>query len=75
MIFRKLIEHRREFSGEKIKKIVHVDRKYYWDLYVPGYPSASITNFFEEEANRILHTDKKTVRFTNILVAITKRCP
>ena len=74
-ILRKLAEHRRQFSGENIKKIVHVDGKYYWDLYVPGYKSKSITNFFEGEANRILRMDKKTDRFNNILVAITKRCP
>lgn len=74
-IFRKLAEHRREFSGETIQKIVKVDGKYYWDLYIPGYPSASLTHFFEGEANRIQQTNKKTIRFTNILIAITKRCP
>jgi len=74
-IFRKLAEHRREFSGENIQKIVQVDGKYYWDLYIPGYPSSSLTNFFQGEANRVQQTDKKTTRFNNILVAITKRCP
>jgi len=74
-IFRKLAKHRREFSGEDITKIVRVDGKYYWDLYIPGYPSASLTNFFEGEANRVQPAGKETARFNNVLVAITRRCP
>lgn len=71
----KLAKHRRDYAGEMIKKIVRVDGKYYWDLYIPGYQSEAITNFFIGETNRTLGTDKNTIRFTNILIAITKRCP
>jgi MoaA/NifB/PqqE/SkfB family radical SAM enzyme len=74
-ILKTLTRHRREFSGEKIKKIVRVDGKYYWDLYLPGYKSVPIMNFFEGEANRISSTGKNTARFNNVLIAITKRCP
>ena len=74
-MFRKLAEHRREFSGEKIRKMVQVDGKYYWDLYIPGFPSPAITGFFEGEAKKIQDTGKKVARFTNVMVAITNRCP
>jgi MoaA/NifB/PqqE/SkfB family radical SAM enzyme len=74
-IFRKLAIHRREISGEKIRKMVLVDGKYYWDLYVPGFKSKALNNFFEGEANRISPSGLKTTRFTNVLVAITKKCP
>jgi MoaA/NifB/PqqE/SkfB family radical SAM enzyme len=71
----KLAQHRRDYAGDKIRKIVRVDGKYYWDLYIPGYHSDAITNFFDGEANRTLGNKKRTMRFTNILIAITKRCP
>ena len=74
-ILRKLVQHRRAFSGEKIRKIVKVDGKYHWDLYVPGFKSRALYRFFEGEANRISPSGMKTPRFTNILIAITKRCP
>ncbi|MEI7896156.1 MAG: radical SAM protein [bacterium] len=70
-----LAQHRKNYAGEKIKKIAKVDGKYYWDLYIPGYKSLAITNFFDGETNRISGTEKKTNRFTNILIAITKACP
>jgi MoaA/NifB/PqqE/SkfB family radical SAM enzyme len=71
----KLAQHRRQYAGEKIKKIAKVDGKYYWDMYIPGYKSQAITNFFDGETTRTLGTDKKKTRFTNILVAMTKQCP
>jgi len=71
----KLAKHRRDYAGEMIKKIVHVDGKYYWDLYIPGYKSEAITKFFIGETEKILGEKRKTNRFTNILIAITKRCP
>jgi len=73
-ILKELTRHRREFSGEKIKKMVRVDGKYYWDLYVPGYKSKANDNYILGEANRILPVTEKTNRFINILFAITKRC-
>jgi MoaA/NifB/PqqE/SkfB family radical SAM enzyme len=71
----KLAQHRRNYAGDKIKKIVRVDGKYYWDLYIPGFPSETITNFFDGETSRTLGIEKTITRFTNILIAITKRCP
>ena len=72
---KKLARHRKKYAGDKIKKIVCVDGRYYWDLYIPGYKSKAITNFFTGEIDRILGTEKQTIRFTNILIAITKQCP
>jgi MoaA/NifB/PqqE/SkfB family radical SAM enzyme len=71
----KLAQHRKKYAGDKIKKIALVDGKYYWDLYIPGYKSEAITNFFSGETIRTLGTGEKTNRFTNILIAITKWCP
>ena len=74
-ILRELASHRREFSGEKIRKMVLVDGQYHWDLYVPGYKSQAFLNFIASEAGRVAPSGSKTARFTNVLVAITKKCP
>ena len=73
-ILKELVRHRREFSGEKITKMAIVDGKYFWELYIPGYKSESITNFFRGEANRIVPSLTKTFRFNNVLIGITKQC-
>lgn len=74
-ILRTLAHHQKEFLGKKISKVARVDGKYYWNLYVPGYSTKSLNHFFEQEANRIIPMGKKTIRFNNVLIAITKRCP
>ncbi len=66
---------RRKILGEnRIKKIVKVDGKYYWDMYVPGWNSVSFARFFEGEINRIAPVKASSNRFSNIFLAITKKC-
>jgi MoaA/NifB/PqqE/SkfB family radical SAM enzyme len=74
-VLRGLARHRKEYAGKKIQKMVRVGRKYYWDLYIPGYPSLAFDRFIEGEAGRIFPAARRTNRFTNIIMAITKRCP
>src|SRR6267143_6151215 len=75
-ILKTLDQRRRMFLGEsRIKKIARVDGKYYWDLYIPGWPSGAFNHFFEAEISRIYPIPTKTNRFTNIFIAITKKCP
>lgn len=67
---------RRKVLGDKqINKVACVDKKYYWDLYTPGFGSRAFNSFFEGEANRVVPLLKKANRFTNIFVAFTKKCP
>ena len=67
---------RRKVLGDKqMTKVAYVDKKYYWDLYTPGYGSKAFKSFFEGEANRVVPHLKKTNRFTNIFIAFTKKCP
>ena len=74
-ILRRLAAHRREISGEKIRKMVRVDGRYYWDLYVPGYGSPALNGFFYGEAARLSPGGKPAPRFNNVMVAMTKKCP
>src|SRR6266850_4364397 len=75
-IIRTLDRRRRMFLGEsRIKKIAKAGGKYYWDLYIPGWPSVTFDDFFEAEISRIAPVSIKTNRFANIFIAITKKCP
>ncbi len=74
-VLRTLDQHRRQFLGEsRIKKIVEVDQRYFWDLYVPGWPSKAFTNFIKGEVNRIAPLPEKANRLSNAFIAITKKC-
>ena len=67
---------RRNILGERrIRKVVQIDKRYYWDLYVPGSHSRAFTKFIEGEMNRIYFLKKRSNQFTNIFIAITKKCP
>jgi len=66
---------RRKVLGKnRIKKIVRVGKNYYWDLYTPGWPSNTFSKFIKGEVNRITPLKIKTNRFTNIFLAVTKKC-
>lgn len=74
-ILRALDRTRRKVTGEnRIRKIAKVDGKFYWDLYIPSWPSKAFDDFFEGEINRIAPMKFKTNRFSNIFVAVTKKC-
>jgi MoaA/NifB/PqqE/SkfB family radical SAM enzyme len=67
---------RRKLLGPyRIRKVASIEGKYYWDLYTPGFGSRAFDNFFLGEAARIVPTQMKTNRFTNIFIAVTKKCP
>lgn len=76
MIMKTFKSLRKKVLGDhEIVKVARVNGKYYWDLYTPGFGSASFQSFFEGEAARIIPVSKKTNRFTNVFIALTKKCP
>jgi MoaA/NifB/PqqE/SkfB family radical SAM enzyme len=68
------ILRKKAYGESRVQKIARVDGKYYWNLYSPGYKSKAFDNFFQGEANRIYPLNKKCNRFTNIFIAVTKKC-
>jgi MoaA/NifB/PqqE/SkfB family radical SAM enzyme len=52
-----------------------VDGKYYWGLYIPGWPSKAFTDFMEAEIHRVSPIQVKINRFTNVFVSVTNKCP
>lgn len=51
------------------------DKKYYWDMFNPGFPSQGFNAFFRSHLleERQIEVPQPTLR--RLLVAITKRCP
>ncbi|MEP7322726.1 MAG: radical SAM protein, partial [Saprospiraceae bacterium] len=75
-IFKTLDPHRKNILGDRrIEKIVKVNGRYYWGLFIPGWPSTAFHNFLKAEINRHYPIPVKTNRFTNIFMAITNKCP
>jgi MoaA/NifB/PqqE/SkfB family radical SAM enzyme len=73
---RQLDEKRQAVLGKgKLKKLAVVDGQYYYDLYTPGWPSPAFDQYILGEAARIVPTTAHANRFTNIFLAITKKCP
>jgi len=62
-------------GAQRIAKKVNVDGRYFWDLYVPGWPGQTFREYFKGEMNRISPLQGKANRFTNVFLAITKKCP
>jgi MoaA/NifB/PqqE/SkfB family radical SAM enzyme len=59
----------------KLKKLAFVAGQYYYDLYTPGWPSPAFDRYILGEAARIVPAGGHANRFTNIFLAITKKCP
>ncbi len=75
-IFKAIDPHRKNILGDRrIEKIVKVNGKYYWGLFIPGWPSMAFHNFLKAELNRHFPIHVHTNRFTNIFVAVTNKCP
>ncbi|OYU97463.1 MAG: hypothetical protein CFE21_03995 [Bacteroidetes bacterium B1(2017)] len=74
-IVNKLNANRRAFLGEsRIKKIAKIGSQYYWDLYIPSWPSQAFDEFIEAEIDRVEPLPFGTKQLTNVLMAITKKC-
>ena len=75
-ILKSLDALRRQFSGpHRIKKLVKIDGKFYYDLYTPGWPSSTYEAAIAGEMNRLQPVKNDANRFTNIFLCITKKCP
>jgi MoaA/NifB/PqqE/SkfB family radical SAM enzyme len=55
-----------------IKKLFHHEGKYYWDLYLPGFPSKP----FEYNLKQVIirTTQSSTANLYTLFIAITKKC-
>lgn len=65
----------RYFGREGVRKMVAVNGRYRWRLYIPGWPGPAYRNFFAGELNRLAPVRGKANRLANAFLAITKKCP
>ena len=71
----KLDSLRRQVLGDhRLKKIAKIEGRHYWDLYTPGCPSPAFTRYIEGEINRLVPQNIGGNRFSNVFMAITKKC-
>lgn len=58
----------------KTPKASFVDGRYFWRLYMPGYPSLALDQVLEEEIKHNLNPQKYQAGLKTLLFAITKKC-
>ena len=72
----KLSDLRKQIYGnKKVIKVVKCRGKYYWDLYIPGWPSKQFSRFAQSELSRIHQGQKGKIILNTLIFAITKKCP
>lgn len=75
-VLEQLDQFRRSLLGDhRVRKIVKVEGSWYWDMYTPGTQSAAFVKCMEAEIGRISPIQKQTNRLSNVIIAITKKCP
>lgn len=74
-VAKQLDANRRKVLGpHALTKFVIVDGRACFDLYTPGFPSVAFDGYIEAEAARLIPVARKTNRFVNVFLAITKKC-
>ena len=69
-----LANRERVYGKAHPRKLACVDGRYFTDLYTPGWPSLPYRRFVEGELHRQQPLDRPVTRFTNVHLAVTRRC-
>jgi MoaA/NifB/PqqE/SkfB family radical SAM enzyme len=56
-------------------KCARFGSRYFWDFYVPGYPSVAFDRFIERELDRVVPFRGAPPALQIAILAVTKRCP
>lgn len=74
-VLRRLDQFKKSTIGRSNTKIIQVDKKYYYHLYSPAYPSKIFDEYIRGEFNRIHPINEKADSLHFIFFAITSKCP
>lgn len=75
-VMQELLErHRRLLGKSKLVRAIRIDRRYYWDIFNPGWPSRSFNSFFKNQLHEVVPISNEDTSLRRILIAITKKCP
>ncbi len=73
---RKLLQFRQAMNGRKeIRRCIKAGGKYFFSVYIPGYPSALFNRYIRTELNYISPHNQPVNRLQVLQLAITNRCP
>ncbi|MBI5372084.1 MAG: radical SAM protein [Sphingobacteriales bacterium] len=73
---RKLLQFKQAMNGRKeIRRCIKVEGKYYFSMYIPGYPSALFNQYIRTELNYISPHKQPVNRLQVLQLAVTNRCP
>lgn len=73
---RKLQQLKHQVNGkEQLRRCVTVNNKYYFGIYVPGFPSKVFDHYVMKEMNNLMPSGKNILSLEIIQLAITSKCP
>ncbi|MBK5286014.1 MAG: radical SAM protein [Bacteroidia bacterium] len=62
-------------DGRSVSRYVKAQGKYYYSMYVPGFPSRQLNRMYDFEMERIKPTGKRTPYLRFAFLAVTRKCP
>jgi MoaA/NifB/PqqE/SkfB family radical SAM enzyme len=72
---RRLSTERTQHQRSSSVKCARFGGRYFWDFYVPGYPSVAFDRFIEGELDRVAPFRGAPPALQIAIVSITRRCP
>ena len=73
--YKTVIQLRKDIWGGELKKLYKIDRKYYFNMYTPGWPSRAYDNIWKSELRRHAPNSIDTEKTFFAFLAITRKCP
>ena len=58
-----------------IPKFYRIGKRFYYELYTPGFPSPAFNKFFKTELRKNIIGIRDTERIQNVVLSITGKCP
>ena len=75
-MIRDIIDFKTKFSGkEHFKKLVKAGNRYYWQLYLPGFPSEAFDNHMLGLLNRFTPVNSFHNQLAVLFLGLTDKCP
>jgi MoaA/NifB/PqqE/SkfB family radical SAM enzyme len=75
-IISKLLELKKKIAGDgPVNKMLKANGKYFWNMYIPGFPSENLKKHIRGEMNRIKPVKSSTNQLSLMFIGITKKCP
>jgi len=72
---KRLSAERTQHQRSSSVKCARFGGRYFWDFYVPGYPSVAFDRFIERELDRVVPFRDAPPALQIAILGVTKRCP